>query len=507
MGFAQHANELEMLAHSHFGELTEAERRLLRAVPRGETACCGPNPGPGGPGYDPSDADKWSSEREIRAALISWLCVNTEAVKRVDRAGIQVYGAKIVGRLNLFFAAIGFPLFFQLCRFDDDIDLKFVTLPALNLSGSRIRSLIADGVHVRADVSLDEGFACFGEVRVLDAQIGGSLCCRDGIFKNPGNVALAADRAEIRGDVLLDGGFSAEGEVRLPAALVGSQLVCDGGAFNTLNLQGATIKNGFLWRRIANVGASQLDLTNASADVISDDAASWPGKGNLHVDGFVYKRFLNSPMNARERLAWVDLQGEFKPQPYRQLAKILRELGDDRGARRILFEMEDRRRKEQNHHWWQRCWDWVLKTTIGYGLMSERALGWLLLLAAVGGVLSSLAYLGGVIVPNDRDAYEIFEKRGYPPDYYPKFNPLVYSFEHSFPLITLGVKDHWAPAPTAAVRLPVLQWSISQAVSNHLSRVEAVWPFRYWLWFQVPAGWGLATLFVVGLTGVIKGDS
>jgi len=506
----EHSGDLETLAHKRFGELSEAELRLLHAAPKGDTAMCGPN---FGPGKDPSNADNWGSEREIRAGLICWLCVNNEAAKRVDPAGIQVYGAKITGRLNLFFAAISFPLLFQQCRFYDDIDLKFVTVPALNLSGSSIGSLIADGVHVRGDVSLDSGFESLGEVRVLDAQIGGSLSCRAGTFKNPGGVALAADRAEIRGDVLLDGGFSADGEVRLPSVQVGSQLACNGGAFRSLNLQGANVKDSFLWREVENVSTCRLDLTNASTGVISDDEASWPSKGYLFLDGFVYKRFVNSPTDAGSRLKWLGHQSEFKTQPYLQLARVLRETGDGRGAREVLFEMEDRRRKSQNHRWWQRLWDWVLRSTIGYGQMPERALEWLALLAGVGGVLCGLGYLGGAIVPNEKDAYQVFEERGYPPDYYPQFNPFIYSFEHSFPLISLGVKDHWEPAPTTAIRIPALRCSASQALSDmdllghHPFRLNAGWLIDWWLWFQVPVGWGLATLFVAGLTGVVKGSS
>src|ERR1022692_3896460 len=106
--------DLEALAHKRFGELSEAELRLLQAAPKGDTAVCGPS---SGPGNDPSKADNWGSDREIRGGLICWLCANAEAAKRIDPAGLQVYGARITGRLNLFFVAIGFPLLFQLCHF------------------------------------------------------------------------------------------------------------------------------------------------------------------------------------------------------------------------------------------------------------------------------------------------------------------------------------------------------------------------------------------------------
>lgn len=248
---AQHSSALEALAHLRFGKLSEAELRLLDAAPKGKTAWCGPKFVPGSPDYNPAKADQWSAEREIRAGLISWLCIKTDAVKEIDPSGIQVVGAKILGRLNLFFAAIGFPLLFQCCRFYDDIDLKFVTVPAVNLSGSFIGSLIADGIHVRGDVSLDHGFTSLGELRVLDAQIGGSLSCRAAKLKNSG-IALAADRAEIAGSINLDEGFSAEGEVRLPSTRIGCQLTCNFGTFGSLDLQGAAVSDSLVWRNVQN---------------------------------------------------------------------------------------------------------------------------------------------------------------------------------------------------------------------------------------------------------------
>jgi hypothetical protein len=199
-------------------------------------------------------------------------------------------------------------------------------------------------------------------------RVGGTLDCRGGKFKSPGAVALAVDRAEIKGSVLLDEGFSADGEVRLPNALVGSQLVCSRGVFETLNLQSAIIKGGFFWLDIAISSKTHVDLMNASVGVLADDESSWPNLGNLVLEGFVYERIIPGPTDSRTRIQWLSRQREFKPQPYLQLAKFLRGIGDDRGARRVLFEMEDRRRRAQDHKWYQRCLNQALRKTIGYGL-------------------------------------------------------------------------------------------------------------------------------------------
>jgi hypothetical protein len=506
-GSSAETSDLELLAHPRFGDLTRAEKQFLSAAPKGDIAVCGPSNIANDPANDPRRSDEWGSERSIRAKLISWLCVEDEVAKKIDPLGIQVFGAKIVDPLHLLFVTIGFPLLFQHCRFNDDIDLKFCTAPALNLAGSSIRSFNMDGAHVRGDVALDL-VTSSGEVRAVQAQIGGTFSCRASAFRNHLEKALSLDRAEIGGSVYLDGGFSADGEVRLPSAQIGHQIVFEHGAFEDVDLQGTVVKDSLHWRNVQK--ANRLDLTNASAGAIVDDEGSWPAMGSLVLDGLVYKRFLNSPTDAETRLSWVDRQGAFKPQPYLQLAKVLREAGDDRGARRVLFEMESRWRKAQDSRWYQKLWSQVLRKSIGYGQMSWWALRWLLLLAVVGTVVFGCGYLGGAMAPTDERAYEFFAQHGYAPDYYPQFNPLVYSIEHSFPLVSLGMKDRWSPNHGVSSDRLLLDWRGLRWL--HGATFCDVQPFRWnapmclrlCLWLQVPLGWVLATLFVAGLTGVVK---
>ena len=213
-------------------------------------------------------------------------------------------------------------------------------------------------------------------------------------------------------------------------------------------------------------------------------------------------------MDAKTRLRWLARVQEFTLQPYQQLAKVLRESGYSRGARQVLFEMEHRRRAREDNRWDQRVWGWILKLTIGYGHKSWRAL-WCLL-GLIVGLAFGFGYLGGAMVPSDKDAYATFEQRGEPPNYYPSFNALIYSVENAFPLVSLGVKDHWEPNPGGVRTMPVLRCRVLQAMYGfslcnwHPFRIYAPWILRVWLWFQILAGWVLATLFVAGLTGVVK---
>ena len=67
------------------------------------------------------------------------------------------------------------------------------------------------------------------------------------------------------------------------------------------------------------------------------------------------------------------MQPDFHTQPYRQLAKVLRDSGDDAGATEVLIEMEDRR-----YAGYGRTDAWLgafLNATIGYGHKPLRTIG------------------------------------------------------------------------------------------------------------------------------------
>jgi hypothetical protein len=64
------------------------------------------------------------------------------------------------------------------------------------------------------------------------------------------------------------------------------------------------------------------------------------------------------------------------------------------------------------------------------------------------------------------------------PDYYPRFQPLIFSFKNTFPLVKLGQADKWQPNPKSGLR-----WVV---------------------WIQILLGWRLATLFVAGVTGLVQ---
>lgn len=291
-------------------------------------------------------------------------------------------------------------------------------------------ALTAENVSVNGNVSLRDGFQAEGEVWLLGAQIRGNLDCSGGIFKNPSQkdlqesaAALNAQNARITGDVFLREGFQAEGEVNLLGIGIDGDLDCDGGKFHEVSAGRARIKHHLFWRNLVELENTTLDLRAASIGSLADDRNSWPKPGAFLPDGFSYGRIAFGPKDAKSRLEWLSRVKSFTPQPYRQLAKVLREEGDDLGARRVLYEMEKRKHREARHGSLLQLWNVIFRGTIGYGIYPRRALWWLLLLIILGGCAYRRGYSRGAITPTNKEAYEAFHSNAGPPPNYQHFSP------------------------------------------------------------------------------------
>ena len=619
------AGSLEALARAHFPRergFTAAERRLLAKATEGEVAVCGPSSDAKDPTNDPSKAEKsegnpgWGREREIGTDLIRWLCVDHKAKEQVDPGGIYIQGAKITGELNLNFVIVPFPIRLWRCALIEDAFLQQVEIPRVELEGAWTKSIQADGAIVKGGVLLRNGFHADGEVRWLNAQIGGNLDCDGGSFNNRHGVALSADSAIVKGSVFLRHGFhadgevvwlgahidgdldcesgtfdnsegyalridrievkgsislmkfTAQGEVNLRAAQIGGDLNCIGGRFDNpkggalvveragvkgnvylrdgFNAQGsvalgdARIEGGLDCER-ATLEAATLDLRGTKLNYLRDDRDHWPQPGNLFLDGFVYGRIDDGPKDAETRLRWLALQPDEKPfptQPYLQLAKVLREGGDNDGAVSVLEEMERRRRRQADQGRPDRqALSWLFREFAGYGYDPARSVGAIAALSGLGWILYRRSYLMGGMVLTEKDASGDFKPDGETPSRYETFAPLAYSVENSLPLVKLGQAEKWQPNPDPGASPPRngkwiksagrakawprrLRWLERRLIwvgllapvdlkepPSRCSRLGTSPRFlRWFLWMQILLGWLLATLFVAGVTGIIRKD-
>jgi hypothetical protein len=405
----------------------------------------------------------------------------------------------------------------------------------LDCSGSSFqnpggKALIADKAEIEGSVFLKR-FSAEGEVNLRSANIGSNLECTNGSFHNPGGASLDAAGAAFSGYVMLNDGFRADGRISMKGARIEGGLDCTGGGFAALDFATMTVKQAFIWRSVQSV--TILDLQGASAGILSDDEKSWPANRNLYLSDFVYSRIGQGPTDAPARLRWLSRQKGFAPQPYRQLAKFLGGLGDNGGAKQVLYALEDRTRRPAREgttqaglRWWNVPSRWfhsvqntLSRAIIGYGIYPGRAIWFLCAMVAVGWMVYVQAQRVGAMAPKDPAVYDEFHgNNGRVPAAIQPFTPLIYSLENSIPLVKFGQDDQWQPdsnpqlhAPAPVDETTVFRW-IAAARNLLLDALLPAWVtlpafLRWFRWFTIAFGWLLTTFFVAALSGITKTGS
>lgn len=221
------------------------------------------------------------------------------------------------------------------------------------------------------------------------------------------------------------------------------------------------------------------------------------------------------------RLKWVakgaGLGDEFAPQPYEQLAIVLRKMGYVADARRVLFEKEKRLKQVergriwgQGHgllRWGQIPIHWGLdklqRVVVGYGYKPWRSFWCLVGLIMIAAGVFGGACQAGDFAPNaavilttpewqalaedgevSNPAKEWSSETGKGRDY-ETFNAFAYAADVVIPIIPLGQEKAWAPSATRGKWGWVAWW--------------ARWVFQF-------AGWVVTALGAAAITGIMRKD-
>jgi hypothetical protein len=332
-----------------------------------------------------------------------------------------------------------------------------------------------------------------------------------------GDSPFAAAEAVIHGDVLFHDDFTTAGMIDLRLAHIGqgvsfNHAIFTGKAENGLNAERAIIDGAIYWVAITTGPHTQLDLSDAHAGALWDDAASWPAPGNLDVTGFVYGDFSGGPADAQQRLEWLHRQPMAlwaQPQPYRQLALVLSQDGAEEGAIEVRVAKENAIMQYGQLTMANRMWRFILWITIGYGYRPLRALWWILLFVVMGAAFFGWGYRSRLITPTEANAYETFVHTGEPPLHYPSFNAFVYSLENFMPVVDLHQGTFWRPNPLHArhdgrATLPI--GSHADMPTMTMWRATAASILRWYLWIHILAGWTITPLLFAGLAGLLRND-
>jgi hypothetical protein len=449
---------------------------------------------------------------DLSGADLDFLALNGSHVREILAAAIRLRGGAF---LCCGFEASG-QVFFGDSRLGGDFDahagsFRFSdAIPDAPWEAER-PALFLGAAKVEAPIWLSAGFKADGAVDVNGVECL-VLVCYGGKFRNPGNTAINAQGITISGSAALwkSGkwdGMEADGIVLFDGAKIDGYFLANGDRFlgkpserHGLSAPGLVVGRSFLWQGVELKNGAMLDLRGATVNGLYDDEGSWPLPGRLEIQGFTYRDFFTPPTDAASRLRWIRLgEGKhpdwmnipdgFRTQPYRELAKVLRERGDESGATQVLIAEEDMRYAQLGPV--ARAWGYFLNFAVGYGHRPLRALYWSLAVILFGTLVVLAAKRAGVMAPTFPE--------NYPPNYekmHEELHPLLYSLDVFLPFVNLHQEHYWWPDATKSGTAEV--FALSFPCNGRL--------LRYYLWAQIIAGWLLSAIFVAGVTGLIRND-
>lgn len=403
----------------------------------------------------------------------------------------------------------------------------------------KLYALSFDRTVVKGNVLLNKQFKATGTVRLHSAEIGGIFECSGGKFEPQKGHALSVDLTVIKGSVLLGTEFKASGTVRLAGAQIGGDLTCSGGQFSAnikdvLHLQTTTVQNGLILRALK--GPVNINVASAQIGVLVDEPTAW-AKGSI-LNGLVYRSLTGTaPTDAASRIAWLKQQSDkdlgeddakqgFRPQPWKQLQKVLREMGHEADAREVGIAFENQLRKADRigqitnaskakdiipvaRRQCLRGLHWLFGVLAGYGYRPMRLLMSLIMVW----LFCALVYWWLALPPYNALGPTdplVFQNPDYAacsteckgnwmlcdklPAEYTTFSPLAYSLDILLPLVDLGQEKTWG----ALVPTPKLDFF------NELFALSPAHWVRLLNWFEILFGWVASLLFVAIVSGMSR---
>ena len=355
--------------------------------------------------------------------------------------GIDICGAWVQDPLDLSYGVFDYPLNLDRFRFDTHVDFQDVhTRSVLSFQGSVFKGeLNLHRIHVEESLFLRKG-AKFRDVNCGGARITGWVDMTGATVKgtlNMNGMTVGQDlfmrgRAsfqdvDLRGSRIvgqvdmtcaaIDGTMDLDGlkvgdslflrgrayfkkSVQLTYSIIEKTVQLQGSEFHSVNLQGTKVNGELIlgppaitWKPEVEPDVVRLDLNAARVGVLRDSEESWPEK--VELDGFVYDRwggysgedlggFHTRPVKWFKD--WLKKEQPFRPQPYEQLAKVLRESGQPEKASWIMHAAKDRELchsiKERNY--FRALWFLFLKVAVGYGYLPRKAVLWAVLFIVLG---------------------------------------------------------------------------------------------------------------------------
>lgn len=557
-----------------FEPLLPAEQLLLDACKAGRPATIGDGKRP---------TKKEQNTNEIRAEFLRSLILTER--ESIDQKGIQFHGAYVSGSFDFDSCETNLPFWFLDSFFQTKIILSGSRIKHLSLNGSAIvglnanRAKIEDGVWMRnsfvsngeinfssatiknnfsienallnntdgialncdkikvgGGIFLRNGFKAIGEVKLLWGEIGSSLDCVGGFFKASKNgIALNCHGLKVNGSVFLSrhratnkfSVFKANGMVDFLSSSIAVNFTCDFGIFNNpnkvaLNCDKMSVGGGFFTRKTKISGV--LNLTVANLGILSDNRKFWNQIYLKHIilNGCTYTHIDGGSHNVKDRKQWLTKMPKFEPQPYKQLAKVLRDMGHISDANEIMIEYHDKRSKEFKSGL-KKSFFWFYRSFSDYGYSPSKVVKWMFWVWLVCSIVYWHAANTGVFAPSNPI---VFQNVGYAYNCSPKevgfrdiiykeengsknwyysslkgeyttFQPFLYSLDVILPVVDLYMEKDWGVyIPTSS---GYFDWLNPSTITfNHIVRLI--------VWLEILFGWALSLILVAILSGLAKNE-
>lgn len=375
-----------------------------------------------------------------------------------------------------------------------------------------------------------------GEIALVAAHITGDLNCGSTRLENRSGKALHCEDLVVESVFLNQHKpnmpFEACGRLNFLSATVGGSFfmsnvrLCPGPDYSGLlgrggpvavNMRQIRISNALI---IFNVGALEAETDAAQTDtlepvkgwfllggaqmgsLIDSIATAWPAPGYLDLDGISYDRVrqVDEGEPVSSRIAWLRLQfpdgqpdsSTFRPQPYEQLTRVLRDSGLSWEADAIAVEKIRMRLAARVGSPLLRVFPRLLMLLSHHGYSTSRAVLSFLLFVLAGGVMYTMAVYA-------------FAQPFFPFEQPPEATSYVLPF---------GLGE--VSVPLGCPGLDTLQYALDFALpvinlgQDTFCRFVPDGPAR-WLWLTLHSVFGLAgaalsAVVILTLTGVLRRD-
>lgn len=390
---------------------------------------------------------------------------------------------------------------------------------ALNVHSSNIfGGVFLHPTHSEEKRGVAVPFAATGDVNFSSTTMGGFYAEEVSLDAADAAVALSLTNIICKGPAKLDGA-TITGETILYGAHITGDLTVEKAKFtndkgHAFNGQRIRVDQSFVWKKVQN-GTGAVSLNGAHVAELDDHPDNWPDRDALHLDGFTYDRIRGKVSTSRDRMAWLEngsyFEGEFRPQPYSQYAKFLRDTGHDDDARNVLATREKLRRASQRAQFaksghplalpinlWMHFWDLVLRYVVGYGHRPFNSVIALCILITIAVLPAHLAWEEGSFAPNSAVVQTSPGWLGYqfgdnpaaawsgdnaPGQDWETFNAFAYGVDVVIPIINFGQTEAWAPSTT---------------------RGRVGWHLWWGRWVLTSFGWIVTALGAAAITGIIR---